>query len=818
MRIKTQHAITKPLDGILLPAGGSGRISVRDGEGHEYASAPADKDFELIVGGALGSHTVFHLDDEGRIIDSASFRVDCETEIEDEGGRFKRLLETLLDTMLSWWSGADGTKYLRIGGKRYRFFVCWLRDHVHALKGMKYFDADLKSGMELYADSQREDGMIWDKCKQFPRNDIESYNNVQWRREEFSYGDFWQEIPGHPTRAWQRIPVENDVEFLFIEGIYNTWKACGDDTWMAGLLDNAIRAVAYSTSDPYRWSEKFQLLKRGYTIDTWDFQSGDDARRSGSSMRVLLDKTEFNIFHGDNVGMSVCCLYLAEMLRVAGREAEAATFDALGRALKSRLDKLSWNGDFYTHMVPENPDAERDLGATPTDQQVTLSNAYALNRRIEHSQCAAIIRSYQRIRREMPESAPAEWYNCFPVFEKGYQSSWDYMNGGVSTICAGELARGAFNNGFESYGVDILDRIIALAKTHGGYLHNTFKGKLPEPPPTTDFTPLALPDNTCLDIRADAPEGLGLSSLPVGQHRLVGIEFDVTGSALRLDQRCPQTEIPVAAATRAIYLLHVSDISAHKSTADRLIGWFTAEYADGTHATQYIQTTRQLEGAKYPAPETLYGAPTRNGAYRLGWHDKATDGRDTGLFVYGWNNTCPDKVITKLRFIVAETNQTWWVAGITLSDQPVHFPVSPIGSGIPDLWGAGAVVYAMIEGLAGIVDAGRAFDRVCLSPRWAAAGVNTASACARYPASGGYVRYRYTLRPDAGAITLLVTGNASMMNIELLLPPDSDAAGVTINGLKAAFHIKIIESSKYACFDLSGIRTHEIKLALITKV
>jgi hypothetical protein len=811
LKVKTHHTFTKPLEAVVIAAAGPGCFSVRDAEGREYANLLSDQDAEVTVGGALGTHLVFHLDDEGRILDSGSFRVTCETEILDAGGRFKRLLDSLYDTMFEWWSGG-ASKYLRINGKSYRYYVSWLRDHVHALKGMKYFDAGIKSGIELYADSQREDGMIWDKCKQFPRNDIESYNVVQWRRREFECGDFWREIPEYPTRAWQRIPVENDVEFLFIEGLYYTWKACGDDAWMAGLLDNAMRAVGYATSDPYRWSETFQLLKRGYTIDTWDFQSFDDAKRSGSIMRVLLDKTEFNIFHGDNTGMAAGCRYLAEMLRVVGRGAEADTFDALADELKRRLDEVSWNGEFYIHMIPENPDAERDLGDTATDRQITLSNAYALNRHIDHEQCAAIIRSYRRIREEMPETSPAEWYNCYPIFEDGYRFRWDYMNGGVSTICAGELAHGAFEHGFEAYGADILDRIIGLAEQYDGYLHNTFKGKRPASPPATQFSAVDLTRASEADIRAAEPEGLGLDILPLGRQTLVGVDFDLAGAALCLNAEHPEAVVPLATPARSIYLLHTSDVSAHKNAEDTLIGWMTADYTDGTHATCYIQTTRQLEGAKYPAPPLLYGAPTRTGAYRLGWHGEALDGHDTGLFVYGWPNPHPDKELTRLRFQAAETDQSWWIAAITLSDQPVYFPETPIGHGIPDLWGAGAVVYALIEGLAGIVDAGRAYDRVRLSPRWSAAGVNDVTACAKYPASGGYVRYRYAYHPESGRLSLDVTGNAAATHLDLLLPDGCEVTRVLLNGIEETVAIRALEDSRYLALDLNQVGVHTIDI------
>ena len=49
----------------------------------------------------------------------------------------------------------------------------------------------------------------------------------------------------------------------------------------------------------------------------------------------------------------------------------------------------------------------------------------------------------------------------------------DYMNGGISPLLAGELAKGAFDHGMEAYGVDILERLWTLSQRDGGYLHDT---------------------------------------------------------------------------------------------------------------------------------------------------------------------------------------------------------------------------------------------------------------------------------------------------------------------------------------------------------
>ncbi|GAB4417770.1 MAG: hypothetical protein OHK0039_28530 [Bacteroidia bacterium] len=316
---------------------------------------------------------------------------------------------------------------VRIGDKFYTFFVRWLRDHVHTLKGMKYFAHDLRSGIDLYADHQREDGMIWDNI--YTRD-----KEKNWWDKRFRYGDFIRDIEGG-TLELKRIPVENDVEYLFIEGLYYTWQATGDTAWMQGHLDKAIKALDYSMKDPYRWSQKYQLLRRGFTIDTWDYQADADAARAGDDiMVVLLDKTEFGVMFGDNTGYAVACDYLAEMLDTAGRHDEATRLRNRGQEIRRRLDALAWNGAFFTHHIPENENLQRDLGVD-TDRQVSLSNAYSINRRLPHAQAREIIRTYQRIRTEMPDSSPGEWYSIYPPFARGFDGPsrvWEYMNGGVT--------------------------------------------------------------------------------------------------------------------------------------------------------------------------------------------------------------------------------------------------------------------------------------------------------------------------------------------------------------------------------------------------
>ncbi len=101
-----------------------------------------------------------------------------------------------------------------------------------------------------------------------------------------------------------RQPVENHVEYNYVNMMYQHWKASGDNNWMRTNLDCAMRALDYSVTDTVRWSKRFQLLKRPYCIDSWDFQVGmmHIAPRAPVSPTMLIvpGKHKFGIFFGDN--------------------------------------------------------------------------------------------------------------------------------------------------------------------------------------------------------------------------------------------------------------------------------------------------------------------------------------------------------------------------------------------------------------------------------------------------------------------------------------------------------------------------------------
>jgi len=793
-----------PLQDLLISSGEPGFIRVFDGQNQEYFKQEMTGSANLTIGGAIGNQLVILEDKKGRVTDFATFRVDCKTSVDDSSGKFRKLLDVLYYTMTNEWERESSV--VQYDGKYYHHFVRWIRDHVHTLKGMKYFYPELKTGIDLYAESQREDGMIWDNYNKRPAE------GDYWE-QRFDYGDFVRVVDGG-RQEFRRIPAENDVEYLFIEGIYYTWKASGDHSWMKKMLDPALKAVSYSTSDPYRWSEKYRLLKRGYTIDTWDFQNDEDADIStgpdhyADPMVIKLPYTRFGIMFGDNTGMAVSCDYLAEMLDFAGRGEEAEQIRKTGTGIRERLNQLSWNGKFYTHHVPEDPEISRNLGVDEKSQ-VSLSNAYSINRNLSPDQAESIIKTYMELRDKMPASSPGEWYTIFPPFGQGYGShntKWSYMNGGVTSIVAGELAHGAFEHGFEAYGADILNRLLALAEKTDGFLHCAYRGAM-EPAPKRTFQPVSLKDiantdthgNTVTRVAGWTGEGENdLHEFPSGKQVFDEIPFEIIDPASNGRKAClglsgekpyaNEAKLELGKKAASIYFIHTTNRAYYA-------GNIVLSYKDGTEHVDHIGPGK-ISNWWYPsAPQDRKQTP----AMRVAWRGKNYMSRNVGVCLYGLNNPKPEKEIDHIRFISAGDSTKWMVLGVTLSDHPRFFMPDMISAGIPDNWGAAAVVYALVEGLCGVKDRGVAYNKVTLSPKWPVANEHKADVTIKYPASGGYVSYSYLL--STNTISLTFTGSLEDTRLELLLPEGKVAQRVLINYRETVFSLMKKASSSYLVVD-----------------
>jgi len=463
----------------------------------------------------------------------------------------------------------------------------WIRDHSDMIRGFRYFDPDLTSAIQHFADTQAASGRVFDYFTTFPEK-------LPSERENWT--------------KYVRVPVEADVEYRFVKAAYLAWQAGGDDAWIRGVMPNLERAMAYILNHRWYWDEAHGLVKRPYTIDTWDFAY--TAGRHDWLQFQITDDTHWGLMHGDNSGYYEAFRLLARLYRRMGDTRRASSWDARAATLRANLNRACWNGRFYTHFVKLTPVT---IPGVNEAAQLSLSNPMDINRGVaDHEQAVSILREYQR-RREST-GAFAEWFAIDPPFPDGIFGderlvAGAYCNGGIMPLVGGELARAAFEHGFESYGVEIL----------GQY------------------------------------------------HRLISANGET-------------------------YL------------------WY---FPDGTASSVATSTS----------PEAL-----------------PTDG-----------------------------------------------------------WGSSAMLWALVEGLAGVVDEGCLFDAVTLSPRWQAAGIDEAEVSVSYAASGHGVSYGY--RVTGGRIEIEVEGAPADVKCHVLLPPGSRVRAVRHGASELPFRLAAIESSGYVDFE-----------------
>lgn len=809
LKIKALTDHLKPLSNLNVSSDKSGILWVFDGNGVQYYNSEIDKELKFKIGGGIGTHLVILTDKKERILDVAAFKVDCKTEILDKGKEFEKMLEMLLFSCRVYRPA-----YYRMLGKTMKTFAGWFQDHVHVFKAMKYFDDDVKSGIDLWAMGQREDGMLADNCYQ--KHD--SYKSWLNRfGERFVWGMGSKE---ESSTFYIRIPVENMSEFTFLEGVYYVWKATGDDAWMEAKLENCKKAIQYATSDDYRWSEKFKLLKRGYTIDIWDFQPEMDIEVwDGDIMMAKPGVTEYSVMYGDNVGMSVGCKYLAEMLEYAGRNKEAEKYKELGEVLLDRLNKLSWTGEHYLHHVQENPDIKRDFGDVDVDKQVTISSAYAINRRIGHDKSVALIKTYQKIRREMPESSPGEWYMCFPPYEKGWHNEkWEYMNGGVSSIVGGEVAHGAFWHGFEDYGVDCLRRLNEMAQISDNFMKCIYRGAITEDP-VRKFRSLSIAKIANADTHGTGAPGVpgftgegvnDFSRFPTGKQVFHDVPFDLVKPEENGRKACliisrdegytKSAKLDFEDKAKSFYIVHTQAGGNH-------LGQIVLNYTDGSRHVEYITNGQNISGWWYPQEN--------NKNLKVAASVTNEKSLSVGAFLWAFNNPHPEKEINNIGFEGAEAPGKWIIMGITSSDYPVYFKPSRASYGAPDNWGAAAVIYALVEGLAGLKDNGIAFRKAILAPRWEAAGIDEVSATAKYESSGGYLSYIYK-KTDDGKYLITFTGSGEEIEFRLLLPDGKKPVKVKVNGEEQPVaNTENVEDSTYLVLRTAAVGVYEVEVSLI---
>ena len=347
--------------------------------------------------------------------------------------RLGMFLQKLRETIMS------NRRLVFVDGKVLMCNHNWIRDHVHQMKGWRHWERDPLSFLQFIIDTQRADGQFFELLKQM--------DDCHWAM----VGPESHRLYPEDNMSLVRLDLEADVEYLVVEGAWQYHRMSGDDKWFASVLPALEKGIDYQTSDPLRWEPSLGLCIRPYTIDTWDFttdvSSGTDRRITGKPLCAM---------HGDNTGVYQAMMMLASMNRRLGNADGAAKWERRAAELRGNIMKHLWNGRFFVHQLPVR-------GAKPLDEneskRLSLSDAYALNRGIlSGDECRAVIDAF--IERGKTAGTFAEWFTIDPAYEPTFQryKPGEYVNGAISPFTAGELAKGAFENGREKYGWGVISR------------------------------------------------------------------------------------------------------------------------------------------------------------------------------------------------------------------------------------------------------------------------------------------------------------------------------------------------------------------------
>ena len=342
----------------------------------------------------------------------------------------------------------DERSLVFVDGRKMMVNKNWIRDHVHVLKAMRHWEYDYAGYVDFTLRHQRADGCILELVKQA--------DDRHWRYAAPESRKFFPD----DNLAMCRLDIEADVEYLLVEGATYCYRISGDDAWLARALPRLEKAIDYVTSDPQRWDARHGLVKRGYTIDTWDFTY----EPASVTNRTLTAATPQAIMHGDNSGVYQAMAQLAWLNDRLGRTAKAAAWRARADALRAAMYKHLWNGRFFFHQLP--------LNVPPVDaherERLSLSAAYDMNRGLMPvADCRKTIEEFRR--RRQTTDCFAEWFTVDPPYDFTFarHPRGDYVNGGVCLFTAGELAKAALENGYEAYGWDILVRVKEMAARDG---------------------------------------------------------------------------------------------------------------------------------------------------------------------------------------------------------------------------------------------------------------------------------------------------------------------------------------------------------------
>jgi hypothetical protein len=360
----------------------------------------------------------------------------------------------------------ESLRKIELDGEQRQMFITWVRDHIHTMKAYKYWEKDLGSYIAFFMGRANPKGMYFDYSMSYKNENVGQLFFTNCFDNQFYFVDVENQ------NFFFRMPMEADLEYLMVEGVYTNWQTTGNTAYLKQWLPVLVKGMKYEMTDPLRWSAKSLLVKRPYTIDTWDFTSQHDSLKNVERLLGHIDNTEKTpkgIMHGDNSGMYQACRQLAVLYSAVGQPIEAKTWDLQAELFLQRLNSVCWNGKYYSHFIPEDP-YPAHIKSDPLSA-IGLSNTYSMNRGTATPEMAAsIIETYRQIGEKTKNESLAPWFGIYPFITPhfGNYAVGEYMNGAVLPLVGGELCKAAFQNGYEQFAIEQLDILEKIVQINGG--------------------------------------------------------------------------------------------------------------------------------------------------------------------------------------------------------------------------------------------------------------------------------------------------------------------------------------------------------------
>lgn len=129
----------------------------------------------------------------------------------------------------------------------------------------------------------------------------------------------------------------------------------------------------------------------------------------------------------------------------------------------------------------------------------------------------------------------------------------------------------------------------------------------------------------------------------------------------------------------------------------------------------------------------------------------------------------------------------------------LYYPNStPQPDGGPSAWGAAALISAVDEGLAGIVDADVCYRKLSFSPRFTVTPYTELRYFTGYEKSGKIIDVRYKLKDEG--MRYDVTAPSEEIIAHILLPKEKSCREVYVNGEQIIFNTVTVAQSDYVDF------------------